>query len=32
MLGEHLVVVTLYRSLQLVSSKTVKIGGTQYHI
>ena len=32
MLGEHLVLVTLYRDVQSVSSKTIRIGGTKYHI
>ena len=32
MLGEHLVSVTLYRSLQVVLSKTIRIGDTKYHI
>jgi hypothetical protein len=32
MLGEHLVLVTLYRGLQLVLSKTIRIGDTKYHI
>ena len=32
MLGEHLVLVTLYRNLQLVLSKTIRIRDTQYHI
>jgi hypothetical protein len=31
MLGSHLVLVTLYRNLQIVSSKTIKIGDTNYH-
>ena len=29
MLGEHLVLVTLYHSLQLVMSNTIKIGDTK---
>ena len=32
MLGEHLVLVMLYCRLQLVWSKTNRIGGTKYHI
>ena len=32
MLGLHLVLVTLYRGLQLVLSKTIGIGDTRYHI
>ena len=32
MLGEHLVLVTLYRGLQLVLSKTIRIVDTKYHI
>ena len=32
MLGQHLVVVTLYRGLQLELSKTTSIGDTKYHI
>ena len=32
MLGQHLVLVTLHRKLQLVLSKTIRIGHTTYHI
>jgi hypothetical protein len=32
MLGEHLVLVTLQCGLQLVWSKTIRIGDTKYHI
>jgi hypothetical protein len=32
MLGEHLVLVTLYRSLQLVLSKTIRISDTKYDL
>jgi hypothetical protein len=32
MLGWHLVLVTLYRSLDLVLSKTIRIGDTKYFI
>ena len=32
MLGKHLVLVTLYHGLQLVLSKTFRIGDTIYHI
>jgi hypothetical protein len=32
MLGCHLVLVTLYHGLQLVLSKTIRIGDTKYHI
>ena len=32
MLGSHLVLVTLYRGLQLVLSKTIRIGDTKYHV
>ena len=32
MLCQHLVSVTLYRALQLVSSKTTRIGDTKYHM
>ena len=32
MLGYHLVLVTLYRGLQLVVSKTIIIGDYKYHI
>ena len=32
MLGEYLVLVTLYRNLQVVLSKTIRIGDTKYHI
>ena len=32
MLGQHLVLVTLYYTLQLVLSKTIKIGDTKYHV
>ena len=32
MLGSHLVLVTLYRGLPLVLSKTIRIGDTTYHI
>ena len=32
MWGEHLVLVTLHRGLQLVSSKTIRIDDTKYHI
>ena len=32
MLGQHLVLVTLHHDLQLVSSKTIRIGDTKYHI
>ena len=32
MLGEHLVMVTLYHGLQLVMSKTIGIGDAKYHI
>ena len=32
MLGYRLVLVTLHRSLQLVLSKTIRIGETKYHI
>ncbi len=32
MLGEQLVLVTLYRGLQSVLSKTIIIGDTKYHI
>ena len=32
MLGLHLVLVTLHRSLQLVLNKTLGIGDTKYHI
>ena len=31
-LGQPLVLGTLYRSLQLVLSKTIRIGDTKYHI
>ena len=31
-LGEHLVLVTLYCGLQLALSKTIRIGDTKYHI
>ena len=32
MLGQHLVLVTLYHGLQLVLSKAIRIGDTKYHI
>ena len=32
MLGQRLVLVTLYHGLQLVLSETIRIGGTKYHI
>ena len=32
MLGQHLVLVTIYRGLQLALSKTIRIGDTKYHI
>jgi hypothetical protein len=32
MLGSHLVLVTLYRGLQLVLSKSIRIGDTKYDI
>ena len=32
MQGEHIVLVPLYRGLQLVSSKTIRIGNTKIHI
>ena len=32
MLGQHVVLVTLYRGLQLVSSKTIRISDTKYRI
>ena len=32
MLGEHLVLVALHYDLQLVLSKTIRIGDTTYHI
>ena len=32
MLGQHLVLVTLYCNLQLVLSKTSRIGDTKYHV
>ena len=32
MLGEQLVLVTLYRGLQSILSKTIIIGDTKYHI
>ena len=32
MLGQYVVLVTLYHGLQLVSSKTFRIGDTKYHI
>ena len=32
MLGQHLVLVTLYCALQLVLSKTIRIGDTDYHV
>ena len=32
MLGQHLALVTLHCSLQLVSRKTIRIGDTKYHI
>ena len=32
MLGQHLVLVTLHRGLQLTLSKTIRIGDTKYHI
>ena len=32
MLGLHLVLVTLHRGLQLVLSKTIRIGDTKYYI
>ena len=32
MLVQHLVLVTLHRDLQLVLSKTIRIGDTKYHI
>ena len=32
MLGQHLVLVTLYGGLQLVLSKTIRNSGTKYHI
>ena len=31
MLGQHLVLATLYHSLQLVLSKTIRIGDIKYH-
>ena len=32
MLGKHLVLVTIYRGLQLVLSMTIRISDTTYHI
>ena len=32
MLGQHLVLVTLYSGLQLVLTNTLRIGDTKYHI
>ena len=32
MLDQHLVLVTLYSGLQLVLSKTIRLGDTNYHI
>ena len=32
MLSQHLVLVTLYHGLQLVLSKRIRIGDTEYHI
>ena len=32
MLGQHVVLVTLYRGLQLVSNKTTRIGDIEHHI
>ena len=32
MVGKHLVLVTLQHNLQLVLSKTIKVGDTKYHV
>ena len=32
MLGKYVVLVTVFRGLQLVLSKTIRIGDTKYHI